>query len=257
MRTASLTVAAALFLPACALPGLADLAQPGFGLLPPLDVVVLPSPGRDGFGPIRQAACAEGSATYDAVQALIDEQNAALDADVALFRALYDASPSFEAGTSRFTAEVDGVQLIVDVVSLPGTARTYEGVLVTADGVEHEYLDGAVLDDESAGSLTITPPDGDEVEIAWYRPTPDTLDLSRDVGASSAVLMKDEEFVRLAIGPVSSVWKLSTGAGVAVSDDEESVACWSAGEQAGDFCDAPCTQELIEQTLDGADVVTE
>ncbi len=256
MRSVALTLAAVFILPSCAaLPSIFDLGTPGDGLLPPLDVLFFPKPGQEMGGSLSQAMCAEGTAAYDSVAVLIDEQNAALDENIELFRALYEQHPSLSAGSSTFTAEVDGVQLVLDVTSLPGTARTYTGRLILADGTEHPYLDGALLDDESAGTLTITPVDGDQLDIAWYRPTPDTLDISRDVGESHAVMMIDEEFVRLSINDISSVWKLSTGAGLVTTNSGDGVACWSAGEEEGDFCDTACTEELIHAVLDGADNV--
>jgi hypothetical protein len=240
------TLAAIFLLPAC---GAYDLGGLGGGegpsseasaLLPPFEVLFFPKPG-DGPG---QALCSTGTASFDRVAAHVDAQNAALEENLALFQALYASHPETTFGTATFEAEVDGVQLKVDVVTMAGQGSVYDGKLILEDGSEHAYLSGTILDDQSAGVLDITPPEGDALSFVWQRQGEDGLAVDHVEGAATATMLRDEEYVQIVAGETVAMWKRESGDGILV--EGSSVMCWEGGELAGDMCDATCTEELVD-----------
>lgn len=244
MRITKKILAATLLFPGC---GALDLNGLGAGgpsdeasaLLPPFEVLFFPKPGE---GP-GQALCSTGTAAFDTVAGFVDAQNAALEEELALFRALYEQQPAMVMGIATFEAQVDGRTLIVDVVHHEAEGSVYDGKLVLQDGTEHAYLSGTILADESAGVLEVTPPEGDALSFVWQREGEDGLAVDHVRGEATATMLRDEEYVQIVAGESVAMWKRESGDGILV--EGAAVMCWEGGELAGDFCDATCTEELI------------
>ena len=206
--------------------------------LPPLSALFIPSPAQDrASSSTAQAACSTGTSAYDTTIAVIDRENEALAGDRALIDALLAASPEPEGAIVAYEADVDGRTLRVEVTS-DGTGQVaLTGTLTDEDG-EHDYLSGAMANSQEDGALVITPPSGDDLQVAWST-SAGMQQFARVQGESTTAFDDSDDSVRVVSGETIISWEKSDYAGTVI--DGGSVQCFEGGAQADDFCDVTCT----------------
>lgn len=217
---------------------LAGLLPGDAAALPPSEALFLPKPS-DGRSNTAQAACATGNETIVALEARVDELNASVADDLALLRALYDASPDAQAAITTYTVEADGRTLEVRLVD-SGEEIAITG---TVEGEEEALISGAYKSDGSEGAISIEGADG-AIASAWH--TEDAgMQIARNEGDVSAAVNIDDTTVELAItdsaDSLAAHWDRETGAGEMAASGG-AAACWSAGDSADDMCDADCAE---------------
>ena len=186
------------------------------------------------------AICASGQDSYDQLTAIIDEENAMHDDDLALIAEVLAANPSFEDGIAHYEAEVDGRTLAVESISA-SEGDVFTGTLTDENGDEHEVLSGVTTDSVRDGTLTLSFPDSDEIEVAFSENVAGRQ-IVRTVGSHEAVLDITESDVRLVVDDVIAWWSLEDYAGVVLDND---VACFEGAAGSDDFCDTECSSDLI------------
>lgn len=205
--------------------------------LPPIEALFLPKPSDARSNTASQAACADGNATIADLEARVDALNASVQDDLALLRALYDASPETQAAITIYTVEADGRTLEVQLVD-GGDELAITG---TVAGEEEALISGAYREDGSEGAISIEGADG-TIASAWH--TEDVgLQIARNEGDVSAAVNVEDTTVELAItdgaDSLAAHWDRETGAGEMAASGG-AAACWSAGETADDMCDVDC-----------------
>ncbi|MBI1946510.1 MAG: hypothetical protein HYS27_12485 [Deltaproteobacteria bacterium] len=205
--------------------------------LPPIEALFLPKPSDARSSTGVQAVCEAGNETIVALEARVDELNASVQQDLALLRALYDASPETQATISIYTVEADGRTLEVQVVD-GGDELAITG---TVQGEDDALISGAYREDGTEGAISIEGADG-SIASAWH--TEDAgLQIARNEGDVSAAVNIEDSTVELAITDgtesLAAHWDRETGEGE-MAESGGAAACWSAGESADDMCDADC-----------------
>ncbi len=205
--------------------------------LPPVEALFLPKPSDGRSNTASQAACADGNDAIVALEARIDELNASVQDDLALLRALYDASPDAQAGISIYTVEADGRTLEVRLVD-SGEEVAITG---TVEGEDDALISGAYKSDGSEGAISLEGADG-TIASAWH--TEDgQLQIARNEGDVAAAVDIDDSTVELAItdgaDSLAAHWDRETGEGE-MAESGGSASCWSAGDGADDMCDVTC-----------------
>lgn len=216
---------------------LAGLLPGDAAALPPVEALFLPKPSDARSNTGSQAVCEAGNEAVVALEARVDELNASVQQDLALLRALYDASPDTQAAITIYTVEADGRTLEVQVVD-GGDELAITG---TVEGADQALISGAYREDGTEGAITIESAEG-SIASAWH--TEDTgLQIARTEGDVSAAVNIDESTVELAItdgaSSLAAHWDRETGEGE-MAESAGAAACWSAGDGADDMCDVDC-----------------
>lgn len=210
--------------------------------LPPLSALFIPSPAQDrASSSTAQAACSTGTSAYETTIAVIDRENEALAGDRALIDELLAASPESEGAIVAYEAEVDGRSLRVEVISGSAGEVAFTGTLTDEDG-EHDYLSGAMANSQEDGALVITPPGGNDLEVAWST-SAGTHQFARVQGESTTAFDDSDDSVRVVSGETIISWEKSDYTGTVI--DGGSVQCFEGGAQADDFCDVTCSGDEL------------
>lgn len=205
--------------------------------LPPIEALFVPKPSDARSTTSQQAACEAGNDAIADLEARVDGLNASVQDDLALLRALYDASPDAQAAVTTYTVNADGRTLEVRLVD-SGEEIAITG---TVAGEDDPLISGAYHSDGSEGAISIAGAAG-AIASAWS--TQDgRLEIARNEGDVSAAVDVDDTTVELAItegaDSLAAHWDRETGGGEMAASGG-TAACWSAGETADDMCDVDC-----------------
>jgi hypothetical protein len=164
---------------------------------------------------------------------------AAAGTNVALLRALYDASPSTQANISTYEVTADGRTLTVQLVQANGQVAI-SGTL--DDG--RDLISGTYAEDGSQGAISISKEGSTEEIASVWSTNDDKIQIARTEGDDLNVAVDiSGAQVQLAITDgaeqLAAQWDRETGAGQFVSGAADA-QCWSAGDTAADMCDVAC-----------------
>ena len=204
--------------------------------LPPEEAFIVPKPSDVRSNTLAQAACVDGNTAITDLESRIDGINATLASDLALLRALRDASPSTQATITTYEATSDGHTLSVQLV------QQADDIVITGIEADRTVVQGTYKSDGSQGALEFESADGTQISSAWSAEG-DGLKFARTEGTTQTAVNITGTEVQLAVtdgaDTLAAHWDRDTRAGeLAVSNGTPS--CWSAGTNAADMCNVAC-----------------